>query len=98
MDNVPQSVPKHEMEAYRASLMPLDQIISTMEESVNARFIAKFTGVSETRAVNGWKEGNRKPKASQEFRLRLGSRIIGMLQDPEKPWVPEAWLRASNPC
>lgn len=86
------------IEAFNASVrQPIDQVAAELRGLLGAKLVAYITGVSATRVVRGWAEGNRHPSPSAEVKLRHAFRIARMIERSEGEAIVATWFQGMNP-
>ena len=76
---------------------PFTDVAGELRELLGARLAAYLGGVSETRAVRQWAEGDRAPGEQTQQRLRVGLQVALMLNQSDGPEVTQAWFQGLNP-
>jgi hypothetical protein len=80
--------------AYRLSI---DKVIDALREVLGPKLVAYIAGVSETRAVREWAEGERQPRSPVPERLRVALHIAEMILECNSRGVAQAWFQGLNP-
>ena len=80
--------------AYRLSI---DKVVGELRGILGAKLVAYIAGVSETRAVREWAEGEREPRPPVPERLRVALQIAEMLLERNSRGVAQAWFQGLNP-
>jgi hypothetical protein len=84
--------------AYERSVrVPVDELVDQLRTLLGARLVAYLGGVTETRAVRQWAEGERTPAEAAARRLRLALRVALILTERDTPAVAQAWFLGANP-
>lgn len=73
-------------------------IVKELREILGPRLVAFIAGVTETRAVHEWADGEREIRSDDTVaRLRLAYRIAKLITDRDHPEIAQAWLQGLNP-
>jgi hypothetical protein len=76
---------------------PFSDVAGELRGLLGARLAAYLGGVSETRAVRQWAEGERAPGEQTQQRLRVGLQVALMLNQADGPEVTQSWFQGLNP-
>lgn len=77
--------------------MPVDELVDQLRALLGAKLVAYLGGVTETRAVRQWAEGERSPAGATIARLRLALRVALILTERDTPAIAQAWFLGANP-
>jgi hypothetical protein len=95
---MPATRPRPDLEAHQHAMRaPFADVAGELRELLGARLAAYLGGVSETRAVRQWGEGDRAPGEQTQQRLRVGLQVALMLEQSDGPEVTQAWFQGLNP-
>jgi hypothetical protein len=95
---MPATRPRPDLEAHQHAMrVPFSDVAGELRELLGARLAAYLGGVSETRAVRQWAEGERAPGEQTQQRLRVGLQVALMLNQSDGPEVTQAWFQGLNP-
>jgi hypothetical protein len=95
---MPATRPRPDLEAHQHAMRaPFTNVADELRELLGARLAAYLGGVSETRAVRQWAEGERAPGEQTQQRLRVGLQVALMLNQSDGPEVTQAWFQGLNP-
>jgi hypothetical protein len=73
------------------------RVVKELIELLGGRLVAYIAGVTETRAVRQWADGDREMRPDTEVRLREGLTVALTLRKADKPPVVQAWFQGLNP-
>jgi hypothetical protein len=76
---------------------PFSRVAGELRELLGARLTAYLGGVSETRAVRQWADGERAPGEQTQQRLRVALQIALVLCETDGREVTQAWFQGLNP-
>lgn len=74
-----------------------DTLVSKLREILGAKLVAYIGGVSHTRLVREWANGDREPSAKIVQRLRVAYHVAGLLNEREGKATVQSWFQGSNP-
>jgi hypothetical protein len=95
---VPATRPRPDFAAHqRAMRASFQNVAHELRELLGARLTAYIGGVSETRAVRQWAEGQRAPGELVQQRLRVALQVALVLTDVDGREVTQAWFQGLNP-
>lgn len=77
--------------------METSTLVAQLSEILGTKLVAFLGGVSETRAVREWAEGERAPREESEERLRFAFVVVKLIATEESPRVARTWLMGLNP-
>ena len=80
--------------ATRASF---EDVTTELRELLGAKLVAYLGGVTETRAVHQWAEGERLPSDEIQQRLRFALRVALPIAYADSPKIAQACFRGLNP-
>ena len=93
-----QSVAKPDFVAHdRAYRLSIVEVVSELREVLGSKLVAYIAGVSETRAVREWADGDREPRHPVPERLRLTLYVVETLRTRDTTDVARAWIQGLNP-
>ena len=81
----------------RAMRASFPEVVSDLREVLGARLVAYLGGVSETRAVRQWADGDREPVAGVKQRLRVALQVALVIAEADGPEIAQAWFQGVNP-
>lgn len=74
------------------------QVVSQARDLLGPRLVAVIAGVTETRAVHQWADGQRRIKDPHVVaRLRVALQAACTVADAESAGVAQAWMQGLNP-
>ena len=73
------------------------EVVAELREILGLTICAYLGSVKETRAVNQWAEGSRKPSEAIQRRFRVALQAASPIADADSPAVAEAWFQGLNP-
>lgn len=92
------SVSRPDYEAHvLATRSRFPDIARELREILGAKLCAYLGSVKETRAVNQWAAGSRKPNADVQRRLRTALQAAAPIADADSAAVAQAWFQGLNP-
>ena len=92
------SVSRPDYEAHvRATRSTFPEVAGDVREILGAKLCAYLGSVKETRAVNQWADGSRKPNADVQRRLRTALQAAAPIADADSAAVAQAWFQGLNP-
>lgn len=74
-----------------------EKIVAELRHLLGAKLVAYIAGVSETRAVRQWAEGERTMNAVTEQRLRLAFQVASLVCESNSERVAQSWFQGMNP-
>src|SRR3954447_16203748 len=74
-----------------------EDVATELRELLGAKLVAYLGGVTETRAVNQWAEGERTPGDDVQQRLRFALRVALPIANADSPKIAQAWFQGLNP-
>ena len=77
--------------------MSFPEIATELRAILGGKLVAYIGAVTETRAVRQWADGERRPSAAVEDRLRLAYRAAKCIADVDGREVAQAWFQGLNP-
>jgi hypothetical protein len=87
-----------ELEAFREAMQLEDElVVRELMDVLGAKLVAYIAGVTETRAVHAWADGDRTPREPVPQRLRLALQVVWMIARQDGPRVAQAWFQGLNP-
>ena len=91
-------IEKTQLNAFDVSIRTgIEQIVDGLRQILGAKLVAYIAGVSETRAVREWAEGERTPSPTAEQHLRVVFRIVRLIEQGEGSGVAATWFQGMNP-
>src|SRR5215203_3685720 len=98
--SVPMAVADHarpDLEAHaHATRATFHDVVGELRELLGARLVAYLGGVTETRAVHQWAEGDRTPGDDVQHKLRFALRIALPIARADSPAIAQAWFQGLN--
>ena len=92
------SVSRPDYEAHvLATRSTFPEVAREAREILGAKLCAYLGSVKETRAVNQWADGSRKPNAEVQRRLRTALQAAAPIADADSAAVAQAWFQGLNP-
>ena len=92
------SVSRPDYEAHAlATRSTFPDVAREVREILGAKLCAYLGSVKETRAVNQWADGSRKPNAEVQRRLRTALQAAAPIADADSAAVAQAWFQGLNP-
>ena len=92
------SVSRPDYEAHvLATRSTFPEVARDVREILGAKLCAYLGSVKETRAVNQWVDGSRKPNADVQRRLRTALQAAAPIADADSAAVAQAWFQGLNP-
>lgn len=87
-----------EVAVYRQSvLQELTSLVSTLRRTLGVGSVARVAGVTETRAVHQWADGQRAVRSrTVEAKLRLAYQAVTLLSEEFSPEIAARWFE--HPC
>lgn len=86
------------LRAYNDSIKnTVPQIVDDLRRGLGAKLVAYIGGVTETRTVREWADGDRRPSPTAIERLRLTHRIVTLIGQSEGEAVVPTWFQGMNP-
>ncbi len=73
------------------------EVAREVREILGAKLCAYLGSVKETRAVNQWADGSRKPNAEVQRRLRTALQAAAPIAGADSAAVAQAWFQGLNP-
>jgi hypothetical protein len=74
------------------------ELVRALRELLGARLVAYIAGVTETRAVRQWADGERRIRdTAVEQRLRTSYQAALMIVARDRPAVAQSWFQGLNP-
>ncbi|HUK76985.1 MAG TPA: hypothetical protein VL117_05215 [Thermoleophilia bacterium] len=87
-----------ERACHRLSMkMSFPEIARELGAILGGKLVAYIGSVTETRAVRQWAQGERRPSAAVEARLRLAFRAAKCISDLDGREIAQAWFQGLNP-
>jgi hypothetical protein len=80
-----------------ATRAPFAEVARELREILGARLTAYVGGVSETRAVRQWADGERAPGDLVQRRMRVALQAALALKEVDGRGVTQAWFQGLNP-
>lgn len=80
-----------------ATRAPFAEVARELRELLGAPLTAYVGGVSETRAVRQWAEGDRTPGERVQRRMRVALQAALALREVDGRGVTQAWFQGLNP-
>jgi hypothetical protein len=80
-----------------ATRAPFAEVARDLRELLGARLTAYVGGVSETRAVRQWADGERAPGERVQRRMRVALQAALALKEVDGRGVTQAWFQGLNP-
>ena len=78
--------------------METSVMVKELRDLLGPRLVAFIAGVSETRAIHEWADGERKVRAPQVVdRLRVAFQVAKLIVARDEPRVAQAWFQGLNP-
>jgi hypothetical protein len=73
-------------------------MVKELRDLLGSRLVAFLAGVSETRAIHEWAEGERKVRSPEVVdRLRVAFQVAKLITARDEPRVAQAWFQGLNP-
>jgi hypothetical protein len=73
-------------------------MVKELRDLLGSRLLAFLAGVSETRAIHEWAEGERKVRSPKVIdRLRVAFQVAKLITARDEPRVAQAWFQGLNP-
>jgi len=95
---MPTTKPRSELAIHeRAMRLELPDAIAETSRLLGPKLVAYICGVSETRLVRAWADGERSPRGHAEPRLRLALWIASLIAERDNEHVAQAWFQGLNP-
>lgn len=92
------SVSRPDYEAHvLATRSTFPEVAREVREILGAKLCAYLGSVKETRAVNQWADGSRKPNADVQRRLRTALQAAAPIANADSAAVAQAWFQGLNP-
>lgn len=92
------SVSRPDYEAHvLATRSTFPEVAREVREILGSTLCAYLGSVKETRAVNQWAAGSRKPNADVQRRLRTALQAAAPIADADSAAVAQAWFQGLNP-
>lgn len=87
-----------DLEAHEhASRIDFPVVVKELVDLLGAKLVAYLAGVSETRAVRQWAEGDREARDPVPARLRLALHVALVIARHDNARVAQAWFQGLNP-
>lgn len=77
--------------------MDTSAVVRRAVDLLGARLVAYLAGVTETRAVRQWLEGDREMRTDAEARLREALTVALTITSRDEPHTVQAWFQGLNP-
>lgn len=81
----------------RATRVELPEAVSEASRILGPKLLAYICGVSDTRVVRAWTEGEHVPRSPVPDRIRLALRVAMLIADHDSNQVAQAWFQGLNP-
>ena len=81
----------------RATRSSFPEVVAELREVLGVTLCAYLGSVKETRAVNQWAEGSRKPSEVIQRRFRVALQAALPIADVDSPAVAQAWFQGLDP-
>lgn len=92
------SASRPDLEAYEhAARVDFPVVVGELAELLGPKLVAYLAGVSETRAVRQWAEGQRAARGEVPARLRLALQVALLIARHDDARVAQAWFQGLNP-
>lgn len=82
------------MRAFRSEF---PDVVTELRQLLGTRICAVLGSVQDTRVVEEWAAGSRKPPATVERRLRVALQAAAPIAEADSPGVAQAWFQGMNP-
>jgi hypothetical protein len=90
--------PRPDLAAYeRAVRLEFPALVKELANITGTKLVAYIGGVTETRAVHEWIDGQREPRDGTKKRLRFAYRLARTIDEHDGSGVARAWLQGLNP-
>jgi len=95
---VPATRPRPDLAAYdRAMRVELTQAVGEASRLLGPKLVAYICGVTETRSVKAWAEGEHVPRDPLPERIRLALWVASLIADHDNERVAQSWFQGLNP-
>lgn len=90
--------PRPDLSAYdRAMRVELTDAVGEASRLLGPKLVAYICGVSETRSVRAWTQGEHIPRDPLPQRIRLALWVANLISDHDNERVAQAWFQGLNP-
>jgi hypothetical protein len=87
-----------DLEAYEhAARVDFPAVVKELVDCLGSKLVAYVAGVTETRAVRQWMEGEREARDPIPDRLRLALHVALLIARHDNARVAQAWFQGLNP-
>jgi hypothetical protein len=95
---MPLTRPRPDLAAYdRAMRMELPNAVREASRLLGPKLLAYICGVSETRSVRAWANGDYEPRDGVRQRIRLTLWVASMIAEHDNHLVAQSWFQGLNP-
>ena len=96
MTSTPVARPDYEAHV-RATRSTFPEVVREVRDILGPKLCAYLGSVKETRAVQQWADGSRKPSADVQRRLRTALQAAAPIAAADSAAIAQAWFQGLNP-